>query len=140
MSTMLAARSVTAAPECLSLIDTRTGRYAALFDAHPDAVVVRREAAGGNVLCVLAFCEERGHPPLAVWRDEMAIEVAMTSVQYEDYLFLMAELAARADDWMSLQTVYWKDLDRSTGWCRMEIPEYGRVREAARLATLTAAG
>jgi hypothetical protein len=133
MSTMIAERPVPAAPEFLSLIRTRAERFTALFEAHPDAVVVRREAAGGNVLCVLAFCEERGYRPLAVWRDAMAIEVAMTPDQYDEYLSLMAELAARADDWSYLQTVYWKDMDRYAGWCWMQIPDYGRARDGARL-------
>ena len=85
---------------------------------------MRREAAGGNVLCALDFCEERNHRPLAVWRDETAIEVAMTPAQYDEYLSLMAVLAAKENDWSYLQTIYWKDLDRLTGWCWMNIPDY----------------
>lgn len=107
-----------------SLIRSRAERFSALFGAHPDAVVVRREAAGGNVLCALDFCEEHNHRPLAVWRDETAIEVAMTPAQYDEYLSLMAVLAAKENDWSYLQTIYWKDLDRLTGWCWMNIPDY----------------
>lgn len=124
MTTILAERPVQAALKSLSLIRTRAERFSALFDACPDAVVVRREAAGGNVLCVLDFCEERNHRPLAAWRDETAIEVAMTPAQYDEYLSLMAELASKENDWSYLQTIYWKDLDRLTGWCWMNIPEY----------------
>jgi hypothetical protein len=138
MTTMLAERPVKAAPK--SLIHDRVERYSRLFDAHPDAVVVRREAAGGNVLCLLSFCEERGHRLLAVWRDETAIEVAMTPAQYDEYLSLMAELAARADGWTCLQTVYWKDMERPEGWCWMEIPDYVLAGEAARLMPLPTAG
>lgn len=133
MSAKLAERPVAAAPEFLSLIRTRAARFAALFDAHPEAVVVRHEAAGGNVLCVLAFCEERGYRPLSVWRDATAIEVAMTPGQYDEYLSLMAELAARTDEWSYLQTVYWKDMDRYEGWCWMQIPDYGYARGGASL-------
>lgn len=124
MTTILAERSLQAAPTSRSLVYTRAERFSALFGACPDAVVVRREAAGGNVLCALAFCEERNHRPLAVWRDETAIEVAMTPDQYDEYLSLMAVLAAKENDWSYLQTIYWKDLDRLTGWCWMNIPEY----------------
>lgn len=124
MTAILAERPVQAAPKSQSLIRTRAERFSALFDACPDAVVVRREAAGGNVLCALDFCEERNHRPLAVWRDETAIEVAMTPAQYDEYLSLMAELASKENNWSYLQTIYWKDLDRLTGWCWMNIPEY----------------
>lgn len=125
MMTMLAERPLQAVPRFRSLLQTRAERFAALFDAHPDAVVVRREAAGGNVLCVLTFCEEHAYRPLTVWRDEIAVEVALTPAQYDEYLSLMAALAAKADDWSYLQTVYWKDMDRAAGWCWMQIPEYG---------------
>jgi hypothetical protein len=124
MTTILAERPVQAAPKSPSLIRTRAERFSALFEACPDAVVVRREAAGGNVLCALDFCEERNHRPLAVWRDETAIEVAMTPVQYDEYLSLMAELASKENDWTYLQTIYWKDMDRLAGWCWMNIPDY----------------
>ena len=124
MMTILAERPVPSCPEFQSLIRTRAERFFALFGASPDAVVVRREAAGGNVLCALDFCEERNHRPLAVWRDETAIEVAMTPAQYDEYLSLMAVLAAKENDWSYLQTIYWKDLDRLTGWCWMNIPDY----------------
>lgn len=122
MTTMLAERPAKAAPK--SLIYDRVERFSGLFDTHPDAVVVRREALGGNVLCALAFCEERNHRPLAVWRDETAIEVAMTPAQYDEYLSRMAELAAKENDWSYLQTIYWKDKDRFAGWCWMNIPDY----------------
>jgi hypothetical protein len=124
MTTILTERPVQAAPKSLPLIRTRAERFSALFEAWPDAVVVRREAAGGNVLCALDFCEARNYRPLAVWRDETAIEVAMTPVQYDEYLSLMAELASKENDWSYLQTIYWKDLDRLTGWCWMNIPDY----------------
>lgn len=67
---------------------------------------------------------ERNHRPLADWRDETAIEVAMTPAQYDEYLSLMAKLASKENDWSYLQTIYWKDLDRLTGWCWMNIPDY----------------
>jgi hypothetical protein len=124
MTTILAERPVQAAPKSLSLIRTRAERFSALFDARPDAVVVRREAAGGNVLCALEFCEERNHRPLAVWRDETAIEVAMTPVQYDDYLSAMAELASQDGGWSHLQTIYWKDMERPEGWCWMHVQAY----------------
>mgnify|MGYP003403481595 CR=1 FL=1 len=124
MLALLAERPFLAGPEAISLARTRPERFSALFDLHPEAVVVRREAAGGNVLCLLSFCEERGHRLLAVWRDETAIEVAMTPAQYDEYLSLMAVLAAKENDWSYLQTIYWKDLDRLTGWCWMNIPDY----------------
>jgi len=124
MMTILAERPVPSRPEFQSLMRTRAERFSALFDACPDAVVVRRETAGGNVLCALDFCEERNQRPLAVWRDETAIEVAMTPAQYDEYLSLMAVLAAKENDWSYLQTIYWKDLDRLTGWCWMNIPDY----------------
>lgn len=128
MMMLLAERPVQTAQKFQSLAHTRAERFSALFDMHPDAVVVRREAAGGNVFCVLAFCEERNCRPLAVWRDETAVEVALTPAQYEDYLQLMAELASRENDWTYLQTVYWKDIDRPAGWCWMQIPEYDDIR------------
>ncbi|MEZ5614470.1 MAG: hypothetical protein R3E35_04580 [Rhodocyclaceae bacterium] len=124
MTTMLAERPFPAAPRSRSLVQTRAERFVALFDAHPEAVVVRREAAGGNVLCVLAFCEEHGCRPLAVWRDAEAVEVALTPAQYDEYLTLMAGLASKRNDWSYLQTVYWKNLDRPQGWCWMQVPAY----------------
>ncbi|PWB44736.1 MAG: hypothetical protein C3F19_01345 [Rhodocyclales bacterium] len=122
MTTMLAERPARAAPK--SLIHDRVERFSRLFDAHPDAVVVRREALGGNVLCALEFCERRGYRPLAFWRDDMAVEVAMTPAQYDEYLSAMAELASKRDDWGYLQTIYWKDMERPEGWCWMHVPAY----------------
>ncbi len=124
MTTILAERPAPAAAKSLPLVRTRAERFSALFEASPDAVVVRRETAGGNVLCALDFCEARNHRPLAVWRDETAIEVAMTPGQYDEYLSLMAELASKENGWAYLQTIYWKDMDRLTGWCWMHIPDY----------------
>lgn len=136
MTTMLAERPVQAGPKSLSLIRTRAERFSALFEACPDAVVVRREAAGGNVLCALDFCEERNCRPLAVWRDDMAVEVAMTPAQYDEYLSLMAERASKENEWSYLQTIYWKDMDRFTGWCWMQIPDYINTRAGAMRAPL----
>jgi len=124
MLALLAERPFLAGPEAISLARTRPERFSALFDLHPEAVVVRREAAGGNVLCVVTFCEERGYRPLASWRDDTAVEVAMTPAQYHEYLSLMAGLASQRNDWSYLQTVYWKDIERQTGWCWMQLPAY----------------
>lgn len=124
MLTLLAGRPFLAGAEVLSLVRTRAERFSALFDIHPEAVVVRREAAGGNVLCAVAFCEERGDRPLAVWRDDTAVEVAMTPAQYHEYLSLMAGLASQRNDGSYLQTVYWKDTERLAGWCWMQLPAY----------------
>ena len=85
MTTILAERSVPSCPEFQSLVRTRAERFSVLFGASPDAVVVRREAAGGNVLCALDFCEERNHRPLAVWRDETAIERVDDEVGRREY-------------------------------------------------------
>ena len=124
MLSLLAERPFLAGPEVLSLVRTRTERFSALFLSYPEAVVVCREGAGGNVLCALTFCEERGFRPLAVWRDDTAVEVAMTSDQYHEYLSLMAELASKKNDCSYLQTVYWKDTERLVGWCWMQLPAY----------------
>ena len=48
MMTILAERPVPSCPEFQSLVRTRAERFSALFGACPDAVVVRREAAGGS--------------------------------------------------------------------------------------------
>lgn len=128
MTTILDELPLQAVLKSQSLIRTRKERFTALFDAHPDAVVVRREAAGGNVFCALDFCYERNYRPLAVWRDETAIEVAMTPAHYDEYLCLMAMLASQENDWLYLQTVYWKDMDRPAGWCWMQIPDYTYAR------------
>ncbi len=124
MTTMLAGRPLQAGPKSQSLIHTRAERFSALFGACPDAVVVRREALGGNVPCVLAFCEARNFRPLAVWRDEAAVEVAMTPDQYDAYLLAMAEQVSMRSDWSYLQTIYWKDIERLEGWCWMQVPSY----------------
>lgn len=130
MMTLHVEQSVQTARKFQSLAHTRAERFSALFEKHPDAVVVRRETAGGNVLYVLAFCAERNFQPLAVWCDEIAVEVALTSAQYEGYLQLMSELASRENGWTYLQIVYWKDIERPAGWCWMQIPEYDGFRRS----------